>query len=97
MEFDKKAAVVAECWMIVREQEVWKDLLKYGDLGYPLAYAYDNGMIELKDKARNFVEEVYDVMLASLGIPDEDYENFEALLDKNIAMNPEPEDSEPTD
>ncbi len=95
MEFDKKAAIVAECWMIVRDQEVWEQLLKYGDLGFPLAYAHDNDFVELKERGRGFVEEVYDVMISTLGVPDEDYADFEAILDKNIAMNETPE--EPAD
>lgn len=89
MNFDDKASIVAECWMIVRKQEAWQQLMEYGDLGFPLAYAYVNKAVSLEDTGVTFVEEVYDVMLASLGIPDEEYVDFEALLDKHIELNPD--------
>lgn len=89
MDFDTKAAIVAECWMVVRKQDAWAQLLEFGDLGFPLAYAHDNKLVTLEDKAIGFVEEVYTVMIASLDIPDEDYADFEALLDKHLELHPE--------
>lgn len=89
MEFDTKAEIVSECWMIVRKQEAWAQLLEFGDLGFPLAYAYTNKLISLEEKGAAFVDEVYTVMLASLDIPDEDYADFEAVLDKHIELHPE--------
>ena len=93
MDFDNKAAIVAECWMVVREQEPWQELLKYGDLGFPLAYSHDKGIVVLEEesKGKGFVEDVYTVMLATLGVPDEEYADFEAILDKNIELNKDKE------
>jgi hypothetical protein len=36
MEFDDKARVTAEAWMLVRDSEVWDEIVQYGDLGFPL-------------------------------------------------------------
>lgn len=94
MNFDDKAAIVAECWMIVRKQEAWEQLMAYGDLGFPLAYAYVNKAISLEEKGVTFIEEVYDVMVASLDIPEEDYVDFEAMLDKHIELHPEDTDED---
>lgn len=92
MDFDTKAEIVAECWMIVRDQEAWQELLKYGDLGFPLAYSHVNKIATLEEKGTGFVEDVYTVMVATLGIPDEEYADFEAMLDKNIALNENKDD-----
>lgn len=94
MDFDTKAAIVSECWMVVRKQEAWSQLLEFGDLGFPLAYAHDNKLVVLEDKGRGFVEEIYTVMVASLDIPDEDYADFEALLDKHLELHPENKDED---
>lgn len=86
MDFDTKADIVAECWMIARDEEAWKPLFKYGDLGFPLAYAHNHKFVELQEKGTAFVEEVYAVMIDTLGVPDEEYEDFEAVLDKHIEL-----------
>ena len=94
MDIKTKAGIVAECWMIVRNEDAWQQLIKYGDLGFPLAYAYTEGAIDLKERGAALVSEVYDVMLASLNIPaDEEYKDFEAVLDKHLELFP-PEDEE---
>jgi hypothetical protein len=96
MDIKSKAGVVAECWMIVRNEEAWEQLIKYGDLGFPLAYAFTEGAIELNEQGENLVTEIYDVILASLNIPaDEEYADFEAVLDKHLELFP-PEDEEET-
>ncbi len=96
MNFDDKAAIVSECWMVVRRQDAWGELIEYGDLGFPLAYAYVTKAVTLEDQGRLYVEEVYDVILASLNIPDEEYVDFEALLDKHLELYP-PEDEDKTE
>lgn len=87
MDFDKQADIVSDCWMITRGVEPWQDLHKYLDLGFPLAYSHVNEFAELTDKGKALVEEAYSIILRTLHIEDKEYEDFEALLDENIAQN----------
>ncbi len=98
MDFNDKASIVAECWMTTREIEQWQDLHKYLDLGFPLAYAQANKFAELENSGKALVDEAYSLIITSLGVPeDADYEDFEAILDANIALNGTEEDSEDKD
>ena len=84
-ELDRKAKIVAEAWMLTRDVEAWKEILKYGDLGFPLAYAYNAKLVNLNKEGIMPILEVYSIICESLEIdPDKRYENFEALLDQRI-------------
>ena len=37
--FSDKCNVLAELWMDYREEEGFKEIMSYGDLGFPLAFA----------------------------------------------------------
>lgn len=86
MNFDTKVDIVAECWMVTRNVEAWKELLTYGDIGFPLAYAYKTDLVELKsDKAKVYIEELYEIIAKTLDIDvDAEYNDFEDMLDANI-------------
>ena len=92
MEFDDKARVTAEAWMLVRDSEVWDEIVQYGDLGFPLAYAHIAELAELDDDGKKLVLDIYDIIVKSLEVPEDDfYEDFEAMLDVRIAMQEESE------
>ena len=84
-EFDRKAKIVAECWMLTRNVDTWKEIIAYGDIGFPLAYAHQTGLVEVTKKGLVPVLEVYDIIIESLEVdPDTRYEDFEAVLDQRI-------------
>lgn len=93
--FEARVAIVSEAWMTLRKVDKWADVITYGDVGFPLAYAADNDYISLteEDEGSRLVNEVYFILLDTLGIEDSDsYTEFENLLDANIAKyNPEDE------
>ena len=92
MEFDDKARVTAEAWMLVRESDVWDEIVQYGDLGFPLAYAHIAELADVSDDGKKLVLDIYDIIVKSLEIPEDDYyEDFEAMLDVRIAMQDESE------
>lgn len=85
MDFNTKANIVAECWLVTRNHDAWQELIKYGDLGFPLAYAVTENVATVSEKGVAFIEELYDLIVATLDInPDMEYEDFEAMLDANI-------------
>lgn len=97
MSIENKAHVVGDAWMLIRKSSEWDEVVKYGDVGFPLAYAVDNDLASIEDRGEKYIEEVYDLLINILQIPeDEFYENFEAMLDRNIELfkDEKPEEKE---
>ena len=78
--FDNKANILADLWVSYRTDENFADFIEYNDLGLPLAYAYANGIVELEDKAKEFIEEAFQLLLAGLSQEDTGFDTLEQLL-----------------
>ena len=83
--YTDKCSILAELWLNYRSDEEFQDFIEYNDLGLPLAYAIDNSIVKSTEMAQRFVEESFDVFLASLNVEDIGFENLDDLL--NIAEN----------
>lgn len=79
--YENKCYILAEVWLGYRLDPQFVDFVEYNDLGLPLAYAIANKIVPSSDKAKNFVEETFDLLLAGVGI-DEDtgFENMDDIL-----------------
>ena len=84
MNYQEKERVVAQAWFVIMANEDWADVKKYGDIGFPLAYAAQNGFATLNKGGKEFVEEVYQILLQALDIPDVDYESFSQMNETAI-------------
>jgi hypothetical protein len=80
MDFQTKCNVVTGCWLSVREEDSWASVMKYGDIGFPLAYAHAFGLAVLTPDGEEFVSEVYEVIKVALGV-NEDLSDFSSMLD----------------
>lgn len=91
--FENKCAILADVWMNYRDDEDFKDFVEYNDLGLPMAYMIDNGIVEIEDGTvgANFINETFRLLLSGLDI-EEDL-GFETLEDV-LAVN-EDEDGRP--
>lgn len=78
--FENKVAILADLWMSYRNDEQFQDFIIYNDLGLPLAYLLDSGIIEVTDKAKGFIEETFDVLLAGFDKQDEGFASMNDLL-----------------
>lgn len=79
--FENQCVILAELWLDYRYADDFTDFIAYNDLGLPLAYAIDSGIVEPTDKAMNFVQETYDNLLETLGIDEEfDFYSFGDVL-----------------
>jgi hypothetical protein len=56
------------------------DFVEYNDLGLPLAFAMDNKIVDESVRSIAFINETWDLFLASLGAEDSGYENLDDLL-----------------
>lgn len=78
--FETKMEILSELWLNYRKDPEFKDFIEYNDLGLPLAYAISEGIVEKTAMAEKYVLETYDVLLAGLGLEDEDFDDLEDLL-----------------
>jgi hypothetical protein len=78
--FSSKCEILGELWLKYRSEEEFEDFLDYNDLGLPIAYAIANDIVKSTDLAKAFVEETFDLLLTSLGVEDEGWENLDELL-----------------
>lgn len=78
--FKAKCDILADFWVAYKGDEDFENFISYNDLGLPLAYSISTGIVEKTDKAKNFVNETFDVLLESLGLDDEGYISLDELI-----------------
>jgi hypothetical protein len=78
--YTDKCAILAELWLNYRSDKELQDFLEYNDLGLPLAYAIDSDIVKSTEMAQRFVEETFDLLLASLKVEDTGFDNLGDLL-----------------
>lgn len=80
--FEKKCQILADLWLNLRDDVNFSDFIEYNDLGLPLAYAIDNGIVEKTDNATSFINEAWDLLLTGLELQDIGYDNLDELLNQ---------------
>lgn len=87
--YSNKVSILAELWMNYRNDTDFQDFIEYNDLGLPLAYAINEGIVSSSDLASRFIDETFDLFITGLGIEDEGFEDLDELFatvaDKEIA------------
>jgi hypothetical protein len=78
--FDNKVSILAELWMNYRDDKQLEDFIEYNDLGLPMAYFLMNELVLPTKQSEIYINETYDLLLASLGVDDVDYESLDELL-----------------
>ena len=76
---ENQSAILAEFWMRYRDDEEYSELLSYGDIAFPLAYAIKNNIVASTPEAQEFIDEVFKLLLEHLGLEDTNFEDLEEL------------------
>jgi hypothetical protein len=79
-DFSNKISILAELWMNYRDDEQLQDFVEYNDLGLPLAYFLMNELVLPTQQSGVYIEESYNLLVASLGAEDIEYESLDELL-----------------
>lgn len=79
-DFSNKITILAELWMNYRDDEQLQDFVEYNDLGLPLAYFLMNELVVSTKQAELYINETYDLLVASLGAEDVEYDSLDELL-----------------
>ena len=78
--FENKCIILAELWLDFRYDEQFVEFISYNDLGLPLAYAIDSGIVETTDKATSFVDETFDNLLGLAGVEDNEWQSLSEII-----------------
>jgi hypothetical protein len=65
--FDTQCEILADLWLNYRHEESVLDLFEYFDLGFPLAFAHNQGMVKLEPVAKTMVETAWAGVLEAFG------------------------------
>ena len=79
--FEKRCEILADLWLMYKDDETFADFIEYNDLGLPLAYAIDNDIIDKTDKASAFINEAWGLLLAGMSQEDTGFDGLNDLLD----------------
>jgi hypothetical protein len=80
--FDNKADILSSIWTTYRLDAGFAEFIEYNDLGLPLAFAYSEGIIDFKNGGSTFIEETFDLLMATLDIEDEGFETLDDVLER---------------
>ncbi len=78
--FENKITILAELWMNYRDDEDLQDFLDYNDLGLPLAYLLMNEIVLPTLQSSIYIDETYDLLIASLTVEDREWKSLDELL-----------------
>ncbi len=78
--FENKITILAELWMNYRDDEDLQDFVEYNDLGLPLAYFLMNEIVAPSQLAAVYIDETYNLFIASLGVEDKEWQSLDELL-----------------
>lgn len=80
MEYSKKCEILNQLWMSHRHDEAFEDFVDYNDLGLPIAVLVAEEIMSLTPRAEIYLNETWDLLVASLEIEDKDYESLEEMF-----------------
>jgi hypothetical protein len=67
--------------MKYRDDDTFKDMREYADLGLPLAYAISTGVVPSTEKAQQLIDDAFEGLLEILEIAeDEGFKDLDDLL-----------------
>ena len=82
--YSDKTSILSDLWVNYRDDMEFDDFISYNDLGLPLAYAISEGIVESTERAENFIEETYSLLLEALDLNEDiayDAETIDDLLE----------------
>ena len=69
--FETVCSILAELWSNYRQDKELEDFIEYNDLGLPLAFLIDAGLVEPSSVAQEYVIETWQIFLTALGLEDD--------------------------
>lgn len=85
--YSNRIDILGELWIDYSGATMFEDFVSYNDLGLPLAYALSTEIVESTPKAEMFINETFDLLLATLEVEDT---GWDSLTDIFLAAKIDP-------
>ena len=79
-DFSNKITILSELWMNYRDDNELVDFIEYNDLGLPMAYLLMNEIVLPTEQSSLYIDETFDLLLASLNVKDTGFSSLDELL-----------------
>jgi hypothetical protein len=79
-DFKTKCSILSELWLGYRGDEEFEDFIEYNDIGLPLGFLIAEELVDASDKAKDMVEETFEILLTLLEIEDSGFDSLDDLL-----------------
>lgn len=79
-----RISILSELWLNYRNDEEFADFVAYNDIGLPIAYALDNGIVGSTELAETFISETFDLLIGALAIEDTGFDSLDELFDSSL-------------
>jgi hypothetical protein len=73
--------ILAEMWLVDRDNEQLQDFIEYNDLGLPLSYGIAEGIVSSTPLAEQYITETFNLLLSALNVEDADYTSLRELYE----------------
>ena len=78
--FTSKCEILGHFYSQYRDERDFEDFMEFNDLGLPLAYFVSENLCEVSDDGVRYINETYDLFLASLELKDTGFDNLEDVF-----------------
>ena len=79
-EFANKCEILGHFYSQYRDESDFQDFMEFNDLGLPLAYFVSENLCEVSDDGVRYINETWDLFIASLEIKDTGFTNLEDVF-----------------
>jgi hypothetical protein len=79
-DFDSKCQILGDFYSQYRDEKDFEDFMEFNDLGLPLAYFVSQNLCDVADDGVRYINETFDLFIASLEIQDTGFGNLEDVF-----------------
>jgi hypothetical protein len=78
--FTNRCEILGQFYSQYRDESDFQDFMEFNDLGLPLAYFVSEDLCEVSDDGVRYINETFDLFLASLELKDVGFANLEDVF-----------------
>lgn len=79
-DIDTQCDILGDFYINYKNDKALGDFIEFNDIGLPLAYLKSEGLCVLTSQANMYIQETFDLLLATLNVEDIGYDSLDHLL-----------------
>jgi hypothetical protein len=77
---DNQINILSNFYLNYKDDKSVGDFIEFNDIGLPLAFLAVEGLCDPSEIGLIYIQETFNILLATLGVEDNDYDSLESLL-----------------